>query len=153
MAQDDPPALGRIDVEDALTAEETAASVASPRSRPASSTTVAATFTDVGTLDTHTCTFSWDDGDAANKTYGIPICNDVTPEADETVNITLSSPTGGAALGSPSNQPSRISSSSAGLVVRRDSASTLASFHLRAPRAVSASVHSAARTPGTAARR
>ena len=31
----------------------------------------------------------------------------------------------------------------------RDSASTLASFHLRAPRAVSASTHSAARTPGT----
>ena len=35
------------------------------------------------------------------------------------------------------------------LVKRRDSASTLASFHLRAPRAVSASTHSAARTPGT----
>ena len=34
-------------------------------------------------------------------------------------------------------------------VNRRPSARTLASFHLRAPRAVSGSVHSAARTPGT----
>src|SRR5918999_2085485 len=52
-------------------------------------------------------------------------------------------------LGAPSNQPSRISSSSAALVVRRERASTLASFHLRAPRAVSASAQSAARAPGT----
>src|SRR5438874_6501476 len=55
----------------------------------------------------------------------------------------------GSSLGSDANQASRISSSRAGLVVRSDSASTLASFHLRAPRAVSASPHSAARIPWT----
>src|ERR671938_396938 len=52
-------------------------------------------------------------------------------------------------LGVASNQASRISSSSASLVERSDSASTFASFHLRAPRAVSASAHNAARTPLT----
>ena len=52
-------------------------------------------------------------------------------------------------LGEPSNQASRISVSSASLVVRSDRASTFASFHLRAPLAVSASAHSAARTPAT----
>src|SRR3954452_15005410 len=52
-------------------------------------------------------------------------------------------------LGADENHASRISSSRAGLVVRSDNASTFASFHLRAPRAVSASPHSAARTPGT----
>ena len=53
-------------------------------------------------------------------------------------------PTGAAA-----NHASRISSSSACDVVRRLSASTFASFHLRAPSAVCASAHSAARMPGT----
>src|SRR3954453_11011843 len=52
-------------------------------------------------------------------------------------------------LGRPSNQASRISASSGSLVRRSDSASTFASFHLRAPRAVSASSHKAARTPAT----
>ena len=73
-----------------------------------------------------------------------------------TLTVSLISPTwpmlaasSGSALGSPANQASRISSSSASLVVRSDSASTLASFHLRAPAAVSASAHSAARTPST----
>src|SRR3954469_17750693 len=55
----------------------------------------------------------------------------------------------GSLLGSALNHASRISSSSAELVRRSDSASTLASFHLRAPRAVSASSQSAARTPAT----
>ena len=40
-------------------------------------------------------------------------------------------------------------SSSGALVVRSESASTFASFHLRAPRAVSASAHRAARMPAT----
>src|SRR4051794_9311836 len=52
-------------------------------------------------------------------------------------------------LGSAANQASRISSSCAAEVARRLSASTFASFHLRAPAAVGASPHSAARTPGT----
>src|SRR5215212_4689951 len=42
------------------------------------------------------------------------------------------------AEGAASNQASRISSSSAGEVVRNESARTLASFHLRAPAAVAA---------------
>ena len=50
--------------------------------------------------------------------------------------------------GPVANQPSRISSSTGWEVERRLSASTLASFQVRAPRAVSASAHSAARIPG-----
>ena len=50
--------------------------------------------------------------------------------------------------GRASNQASRISASSASEVLRSESASTLASFHLRAPSAVWASTHSAARMPG-----
>ena len=52
-------------------------------------------------------------------------------------------------LGGVSNQPSRISPSTASLVVRSERASTLASFQVRAPRAVSASAQSAARIPAT----
>ena len=55
----------------------------------------------------------------------------------------------GSADGPAANHASRISPSSAGDVVRSDSASTFASFHLRAPAAVSASPQSAARMPGT----
>src|SRR6478609_12004682 len=51
--------------------------------------------------------------------------------------------------GLASNQASRISVSSARDVERSDSASTFASFHRRAPSAVGAYKHSAARTPGT----
>src|ERR1700752_3649690 len=52
-------------------------------------------------------------------------------------------------LGADSNHASRISSNSASEVARRLRASTLASFHLRAPAAVAASPHRAARIPGT----
>src|SRR5919197_1937924 len=55
----------------------------------------------------------------------------------------------GSVLGAAANQASRISCSSASDVARRLSASTFASFHLRAPSAVGASPHSAARTPST----
>jgi len=47
-------------------------------------------------------TLSWADGDTGNKTFSIPILDDSTYEGNETVNLTLSSPTGGATLGSPS---------------------------------------------------
>ena len=40
-------------------------------------------------------------GDATNKTVAIPILDDMLVEANETVNLTLSSPTGGATLGNP----------------------------------------------------
>ena len=49
-----------------------------------------------------TQTVNFANGDTANKTVNIPIINDTTAEANETVNLTLSNPTGGAALGSPS---------------------------------------------------
>src|ERR687892_295134 len=52
-------------------------------------------------------------------------------------------------LGPDPNQASRISPSSASDVARRLSARTLASFQRRAPAAVGASPHSAARIPAT----
>src|SRR3954451_22549438 len=52
-------------------------------------------------------------------------------------------------LGSLENHASRISSNNGSLVRLSDNASTFAAFHLRAPRAVSASSHNAARTPAT----
>lgn len=44
---------------------------------------------------------SWADGDAAPKTFQITIVNDLFVEGDETVNLTLSNPQGGAVVGSP----------------------------------------------------
>ncbi|WP_299690007.1 Calx-beta domain-containing protein [Hydrocarboniphaga sp.] len=44
-------------------------------------------------------TLSWANGDAANKTFALPISDDAAAEANETVNFTLSAPTGGATLG------------------------------------------------------
>jgi hypothetical protein len=45
---------------------------------------------------------SWMDGDLADKTFTVPILTDTLAEGNETVNLTLSTPTGGAVLGSPS---------------------------------------------------
>ena len=47
-------------------------------------------------------TLSWAHGDTANKTFTVPITNDTLNESSETFTVTLSSPTGGATLGSPS---------------------------------------------------
>ncbi|PYJ06769.1 MAG: hypothetical protein DMF06_17445, partial [Verrucomicrobia bacterium] len=38
-----------------------------------------------------------------SKTFNITICNDAVPEGNDTVNITLSNPTGGSLLGTPSS--------------------------------------------------
>jgi hypothetical protein len=47
-------------------------------------------------------TLTWANGDAANKTITIPIIDDSTVESTESFSLILSSPTGGATLGSPS---------------------------------------------------
>jgi hypothetical protein len=47
-------------------------------------------------------TLSWASGDSSSKTFTVPVTDDTAVESNETVNLTLSAPTGGAALGSPS---------------------------------------------------
>ena len=47
-------------------------------------------------------TLSWGDGDDDPRTISVPILDDDVDENNETVNLTLSNPTGGATLGSPS---------------------------------------------------
>ncbi len=47
-------------------------------------------------------TLDWADGDAAPKSFTVPVLDDLETEGDETVNLTLSNPTGGATLGQAS---------------------------------------------------
>jgi len=47
-------------------------------------------------------TITWADGDMSPKTFTIPIIDDGVYEGNETVNLSLNNPTGGATLGSPS---------------------------------------------------
>jgi hypothetical protein len=44
-------------------------------------------------------TLHWNDGDSAEQTFSILVKGDTTCELDETVNLTLSDPTGGASIG------------------------------------------------------
>lgn len=46
-------------------------------------------------------TLSWPDGNSTAQTFTIPICDDATDEPDETVNLSIQTPTGGATLGTP----------------------------------------------------
>ncbi len=55
--------------------------------------------TDYTAVNNFTVTFA--DGDAAEKTVTVPITDDTAEEPDESVNLTLTNPTGGATLGSP----------------------------------------------------
>jgi photosystem II stability/assembly factor-like uncharacterized protein len=48
-------------------------------------------------------TLSWAAGDVAPKTFTIPIIDDSLVEGNETVNVTLTNPTGGATLGAPAS--------------------------------------------------
>src|SRR5215217_5556014 len=43
-------------------------------------------------------TLSWAAGDSGSRSFNLPVVNDGTPEADETILLTLSNPTGGATL-------------------------------------------------------
>lgn len=47
-------------------------------------------------------TFTWADGDASPRTFTVTICNDSIMEGDETIDLTLGSPTGTGSLGTPS---------------------------------------------------
>jgi len=46
-------------------------------------------------------TLNWADGDGASKTFAVSVTNDSLNEANETVGLTLSNPTGGAVVGTP----------------------------------------------------
>ena len=46
-------------------------------------------------------TLFWDDGDTLDKSFTVTILGDALTEGDETVNIVLANPTGGAFLGTP----------------------------------------------------
>ncbi|MBF0210656.1 MAG: DUF1566 domain-containing protein [Desulfamplus sp.] len=48
-------------------------------------------------------TISWTSGDSSEKTFIIPIINDTTDEANETVHLYLINPTNGASIGAPAS--------------------------------------------------
>ena len=62
-----------------------------------------------------TQTVNFANGDIANKTVTIPILNDTSVEPNETVNLALTSPTGGATLGSPSTAVLTIADNDGGV--------------------------------------
>ena len=62
-----------------------------------------------GDYQTVSGTLTWADGDGANKTIQVPLLDDVITENPETVVLTLSDPSGGASLGSPSSATLTIS--------------------------------------------
>ena len=59
-------------------------------------------------LPQQTYVFSWTDGDMNAKTLWIPMINDRRKEAEETITLSLSKPTGGALIGTPSSATVRV---------------------------------------------
>jgi hypothetical protein len=64
--------------------------------------TTAGTATAGSDYTTTSGDLNWADGDSADKTFTVSVTGDTNVEPDETINLTLSAPTGGAVLGSPS---------------------------------------------------
>ena len=69
-------------------------------------------------------TLSWANGDTANKTFTVSITNDLINEPAETFTATLSTPTGGAVLGSPAAQTVTITDNDTAPTVQFVSASS-----------------------------
>jgi len=59
-------------------------------------------------------TLNWASGDASSKTFSVPISNATPFSGSKTFSLTLSSPTGGATLGSPTTANVTITGSSVG---------------------------------------
>src|SRR4029077_21073039 len=55
----------------------------------------------------------WGDGDAASKSFSVPIINDAIAEANDTFVVRLGTPTGGATVGTPNSAAVTILSSNA----------------------------------------
>jgi hypothetical protein len=64
--------------------------------------TTAGTATSGSDYDDAGGTLSWADGDTADKTFTVAVKDDSLNELNETINLNLSNPTGGAALGGSS---------------------------------------------------
>lgn len=59
-------------------------------------------------------TLSWANGDAANKSFAVTILNDAVSESTESFTSTVSTPTGGATLGTPSSATVTITDDDSG---------------------------------------
>lgn len=65
--------------------------------------TTGGTATPNGDYTPRSGTLDWGSGDSATKTFTVPILEDTEDEGNESVNLVLASPGGGATLGSPSS--------------------------------------------------
>jgi len=76
-------------------------------------TTSDATATSNSDYLTTSGTLNWADGDTSDKAFAVAITDDSSTEADETLNLTLSNPTGGAVVGAPTTAVLTISDNDA----------------------------------------